>query len=226
MGIDPGRLIRTGAKGVGIGSALLGATAAGLWWRLFRQPLPRTKGSVAVRGLDGRVEIVRDRWGMPTVRAGSATDLWFGQGFCHGQDRLWQIDLYRRIGAGRLAEIGGRAGLRTDRFIRTLGLCRVGEEEAAGLDTEVRASLESFCAGVNAAAADRSLPAEFQLLRQGFDAFTPADALTMTKLLSYGLSTNWERELLRAEMTRELGPELTARLDPGYPRGNPVVLTP
>ena len=54
----------------------------------------------------------------------------------------------------------------------------------------------------------------------------PADALTMTKLLSYGLSTNWERELLRAEMTRELGPELAARLDPGYPEGNPVVLTP
>jgi penicillin amidase len=59
-----------------------------------------------------------------------------------------------------------------------------------------------------------------------FEPFTPADSLTLTKLLSFGLSTNWERELLRAEMARELGPELTARLDPGYPRGNPVVVTP
>ena len=68
--------------------------------------------------------------------------------------------------------------------------------------------------------------AELQMLRLGFDPFTPADALTLTKLLSFGLSTNWERELLRAEMTRELGAELAARLDPPYPRGNPAVLTP
>ena len=59
-------------------------------------------------------------------------DLWFGQGFCHGQDRLWQIDLYRRIGSGRLSEIAGTAGLVTDRFMRTLGLRRVAEREAAG----------------------------------------------------------------------------------------------
>jgi penicillin amidase len=205
---------------------IAGTTTAGLWYQLFRRPLPRTSGNLRLEGLEGPIEIARDRWGVPHIRGQTSHDLWFGQGFCHGQDRLWQIDLYRRIGAGRLAEIAARAGLGTDRFIRTLGLRRVAVAEAAGLDTEVRASLESFCAGVNAAAADRSLPAEFQLLRQGFDAFTPADALTMTKLLSYGLSTNWERELLRAEMTRELGPELTARLDPGYPRGNPVVLTP
>lgn len=205
---------------------IAGTTTAGLWYQLFRRPLPRTSGNLRLEGVEGPIEIARDRWGVPHIRAQTSHDLWFGQGFCQGQDRLWQIDLYRRIGAGRLAEIAGRTGLPTDRFIRTMGLRRVGEEEAAGLDAEVRAPLEAFCAGVNAAAVDRSLPAEFQLLRQGFDVFTPADALTMTKLLSYGLSTNWERELLRAEMTRELGPELTARLDPGYPRGNPVVLTP
>ena len=54
-----------------------------------------------------RVEIARDRWEMPTVRARSASDLWFGQGFCHGQDRLWQIDIQRRICSGRVSEIAG-----------------------------------------------------------------------------------------------------------------------
>jgi penicillin amidase len=205
---------------------LAGTTTAGLWYQLFRRPLPRTRGNLRLDGIEGPVEIARDRWGVPHIRALTRGDLWFGQGFCHGQDRLWQVDLYRRIGAGRLAEIAGRAGLPTDRFIRTLGLRRVAEAEADGLAPEIRTPLEAFCAGVNAAASDRPLPAEFQLLRQGFDPFTPADALAMTKLLSYGLSTNWERELLRAEMTRELGSELTARLDPGYPRGNPVVATP
>ena len=110
--------------------------------------------------------------------------------------------------------------------MRTLGLRRAAEREAEALEPGLRSQLDALCAGVNSAAADRPPPIEFQLLRLAFEPFTPADALTLTKLLSFGLSTNWERELLRAEMTRELGAELTARLDPGYPRGNPVVLTP
>ena len=172
------------------------------------------------------MEIRRDRWGVPHVRAATGDDLWFGHGFCQGQDRLWQLDLYRRIGSGRLAEIAGAAGLPADRFMRTLGLRRAAERESDGLHGDVRSALEAFCAGVNAAAADRPPPAELQILRVGFDPYSPVDALTMAKLLSFGLSTNWERELLRAQMTRELGPELAARLDPSYPRGNPVIVAP
>jgi penicillin amidase len=206
--------------------ALAGTTTAGAWYQLFRRPLPRTTGSLRLAGVDGEIEISRDRWGVPHIRASTAHDLWFGQGFCHGQDRLWQIDFYRRAGAGRLSEIAGRETLATDRFMRTLGLRHAALAEAEALEPEVRGFLEAYCAGVNAAARDRPLPVELQLLRQRFEPFTPADALAMTKLLSFGLSTNWERELLRAEMTRELGPELAERLDPGYPAGNPVALTP
>ena len=211
------------------GAALAGlaaTTAAGLWYQLFRRPLPRTGGTLRLRGPERPIEISRDRWGVPHIRAQTSHDLWFGEGFCHGQDRLWQLELYRRIGAGRLAEIAGRSALRTDRFMRTLGVRRASEREAAAFEPEPRSELEAFCAGVNAAAAHRPLPAEFQLLRLGFEPFVPADALSLTKLLSFGLSTNWERELLRAEMTRELGPELASRLDPGYPRGNPLILPP
>ena len=87
------------------------------------------------------------------------------------------MDLYRRIGSGRLSEIAGTAGLVTDRFIRTLGLRRVAEREAAGVAPDIRARLDAYCASVNAAAADRPLPVEFQVLGQRFEAFVPADAL-------------------------------------------------
>jgi penicillin amidase len=207
-------------------TALAASAAAGLWWQLVRRPLPRTSGRLRLAGVEGPVEIRRDRWGVPHIHARSKHDLWFGQGFCHGQDRLWQLDLYRRIGSGRLSEFAGGSGLDADRLMRTLGLRRAAEREAGALDPELRVGLEALCAGVNAAAADRPLPVEHQLLRLAFEPFTPADALTLTKLLSFGLSTNWERELLRAEMARELGAELAARLDPGYPRGNPVVVAP
>jgi penicillin amidase len=212
----------------GAGLAAVGVAAmAALWWQLLRRPLPRTSGELRVGGVSAPVVIRRDRWGVPHVRAASAADAWFGQGFCHGQDRLWQLDLYRRFACGRVAEIAGADGLALDRFVRTLGLRRVGLLEEAALEGELREALHAYSAGVNAAAhAARTLPVEFKLLRIGFEPWRPADTLTLTKLLALGLSTNWERELIRSDMARDLGPELAARLDPGYPAGNPVALEP
>jgi penicillin G amidase len=218
---------RRAAIGSAAFGALAGGSAASLWYQLFRRPLPRTRGRLRAPGLSGAVEIRRDRWGVPHVRAGTLRDLWFAQGFCHGQDRLWQLELYRRMASGRLSEIAGRDALRADRLMRTLGLRRVAEREAAELEPGLRAELDAYCAGVNAAAeATSAPPAEFQLLRCEFEPWRPVHMLAALKLLAFGLSTNWERELLRAEMARELGPELAARLDPLYPRGHPVVTAP
>ncbi len=170
------------------------------------------------------MRVRRDRWGVPHIIAASAADLWFAEGFCHGQDRLWQMDFYRRALSGRVSEFAGEEGLPVDRLMRTLGMRRTAEREAAAIDPDLRALLERFCEGVNAAAASaRALPFEMQLLRLDFEPWRPADILGLGKLLAFGLSTNWEKELLRADMTRELGPELAARLDPGYPADNPVV---
>jgi penicillin amidase len=209
-----------GAAGTGIAAA---ATAA-LWQRLARRPLPKTKGTVEIEGLRGRVRVRRDRWGVPHVEAEHGDDLYFAQGYCHGQDRLWQMDFYRRVVEGTVAEIAGEEGLPVDRLMRTLGIRRAALREEEALGPELRALLERFCAGVNRAAADaKAPPFEMRLLRIEWQPWRPADVLSLGKLLAFGLSTNWERELLRADMLRELGPELTARLDPTYPAGNPVV---
>lgn len=219
------------SKRIAIAGSLVGGAVAGvgagLWWQLLRRPLPTTRGELEVAGIQGSVRIRRDRWGVPNVRAQSELDLWFGQGFCHGQDRLWQLELYRRVARGRIAEMAGHSGLASDRFLLTLGIARAAEAEAEALAPGLRSALEAMAAGINAAAsAAPTPPFEFQLLRLDFEPWTTADSLAAHKLLSFGLSTNWERELLRAEMARELGPELAARLDPGYPEGNPVVLDP
>ncbi|MGZ8621831.1 MAG: penicillin acylase family protein [Solirubrobacterales bacterium] len=227
MAIDLNRLLMNGFKGTGLGGALFGATAAGLWWQLFRRPLPKTDGQLRVRGLEGTVDISRDRWGMIRIRAGSPHDLWFGQGYAHAQDRLWQCDLQRRVSAGRVSEFAGEAGLPVDRLMRTLGLARAGRREERELEPGLRSLLNAYCSGFNRAAEQPgALPAEFQILRLEFEPWRPADLLAGIKLLAFGLSTNWERELLRADLVRELGPELAERLDPVYPAGNPVVMRP
>jgi penicillin amidase len=209
-----------GAAGTGIATA---ATAAAWHW-LARRPLPKQRGTIELDGLAGGVSVRRDRWGVPHIEADDRRDLYFAQGFVHAQDRLWQMDFYRRAVEGKIAEMAGEEGLPVDRLMRTLGIRRVAEAEAEALDPELRELLERFCEGVNAAAASASaLPFEMQLLRLDWKPWAPVDILSLGKLLAFGLSTNWERELLRADMLRALGPELTARLDPTYPADNPIV---
>jgi penicillin amidase len=215
---------KAGLIGGAVSAGLLGSGAAVLWHRLARRPLPKVKGRIEVEGMRGPVRVRRDRWGVPHVEAEVREDLHFAQGYCHGQDRLWQMDFYRRVVEGRVAEMAGEEGLAVDRLMRTLGIRRIARREEAQLDPRLRAELENFCAGVNRAAADaRALPFEMQVLRLGFEPWSPVDILSLGKLLAFGLSTNWERELLRSDMIRELGPDLAARLDPVYPAGNPVV---
>ncbi len=219
----PKRAARVGAFAGLAGTGLFAATTAAAWHWLARRPLPRTKGTIELAGLQGRVTIRRDRWGVPHVEAEHIDDLSFAEGFCHAQDRLWQMDFYRRVVRGRLSEFAGPTTLPADRLMLTLGIRRIAEREAAALEPELRRQLEHLCAGVNAAAAAAPPPFEMQLLRLDFEPWAPVDVLSLGKLLAFGLSTNWERELVRADMVRELGPETAARLDPTYPRDNPIV---
>src|SRR3974390_2793925 len=100
---------------------LLAAVLAGGFIYL-RQSLPKTEGEVRLAGLAGAVDILRDRYGIPHIFAGSLADACFGLGYVHAQDRLWQMEMSRRIAAGRVSEVVGAGGLETDRFLRTLGV--------------------------------------------------------------------------------------------------------
>jgi penicillin G amidase len=217
------RAAKVGLLGMAAGTGLAAAGTAAAWHWLARRPLPKTRGTIEVAGLEGRVRVRRDRWGVPHIEADAANDLYFAQGYCHAQDRLWQMDFYRRVVEGRISEMAGAEGLPIDRLMRTLGIRRVARAEQAALDPRLLEQLERFCAGINTAAADAPPPFEMQLLRLRFEPWEPVDILSLGKLLAFGLSTNWERELLRGDMVRALGPELTAKLDPTYPADNPVV---
>jgi penicillin amidase len=103
--------MRRALKAAALGLALLVAVAAGVVAYLALGSLPRLAGEVALPGLTGQVEVVRDRWGVPHVRAGSAEDAYAAMGFLHAQDRLWQMEVNRRVGQGRLAEVVGSAAL-------------------------------------------------------------------------------------------------------------------
>jgi len=93
---------------------------------------------------------VRDAHGIPHVFASSERDAWFAVGLLHAQDRLWQLEMNRRVVSGRLAEVLGPAALDTDRFLRTIGVRRAAERAIESLDAGTRESLQAYADGVNA----------------------------------------------------------------------------
>ena len=115
--------------------ALAVLAAAGMYLHL-RRSLPALEGEIAVAGLGARVEILRDAFGIPHIFAASIEDAQFALGFVHAQDRLWQMEMNRRIGSGRLAELLGPRALEADRFLRTLGVRRAAEANLERYDEE------------------------------------------------------------------------------------------
>ena len=206
--------------------AALAAAAVAAVVAFLRRFVPDTEGRVELDGIHGPVEIVRDRWGVPHIYANSEEDLFFAQGYVHAQDRMWQMELQRRAGAGRLAEVLGEPALEIDRTFRTVGLNRAAEDEAAGMSGETRRALQAYSAGVNAWMRLKrgSLSVEFRLLGFEPQPWRPVDSFYWAKVMSANLSGNWTSEVLRARLTRQVGADLAADLEPVYPASNPVTV--
>lgn len=192
----------------------------------LRTSLPKSAGTVTLPGLAENVEIVRDANAVPHIFAQSREDALFALGFVHAQDRLFQMDFQRRVGAGRLSEVLGEATLDTDKFLRTLGVYNVARKTLPNLDPETQGALEAYAAGVNAFLAQRkgALPPEFLILGYTPEPWTPADSLVWLKMMAWDLSGNWSDELMRARLLKVLPPERVAQLWPPYPGDAPVAL--
>jgi penicillin G amidase len=111
---------------------------------------PQVDGEIQLEGLNGQVDIYRDKMGIPHIYASTEHDLFFAQGYVHAQDRFWQMDVWRHIGSGALSEMFGNGQLDTDIFLRTLGWRVTAEQEYAQLDADSKAIINSYTAGVNA----------------------------------------------------------------------------
>lgn len=201
-----------------LGLALVLAVAACGGVVALRRSLPEVRGTRTVAGLDAAVEIVRDGWGVAHVFAATDHDAHFGLGYAHAQDRLWQMEWQRRIGAGRLSEVVGVDGLEADKYLRTLGVRRAAEALVDTLSPEARAALEAYAGGVNAVIdQSRPLPPEFVLLGVRPEPWTPADSLSWMKMMAWNLAGNHDVELLRTRLIQAVGVERAAALLPGAP---------
>jgi penicillin amidase len=183
-----------------LGAALLAVLGSYLY---LRQSLPQVEGEARAAGLKAPVEVLRDRYGIPHIFAASLEDASFALGYVHAQDRLWQMEMNRRIASGRLSEALGAATLDTDRFLRTLGVRRAAEANLKGLDGETQRLLEAYAGGVNAfLASNPVLPVEFWLTGTRPEPWTAADSVAWAKMMAWEVGGNWRNEVLRMRLAQ------------------------
>ncbi len=186
---------------------------------VIRPALPQTDGELALDGLNAPVSVYRDASGIPHIVAENAHDLFFAQGFVTAQDRLWAMEAQRRAAHGTISEIIGERGVKNDTMMRILGMTESAEADWETLDADTQAALTAYADGVNAfiTQADGNLPLEFKILGITPEAWTPIDSLVFGKLVAWGLSNNYQDELIISQLTQTLSWEEALSILPDYP---------
>jgi penicillin amidase len=206
-------------------------------WITIRS-FPITDGTIEIAGLEDEVAIQRDANGIIQIYAGTPHDLFLAQGYAHAQERLWQMEVWRHIGAGRLSELFGSSQLERDRFIRTLDWRGAAERDLAAMRPETIAALEAYAEGVNAFIADNEGSLGLPFVIMGFQAglgggvggytpepWTPLDTAQWQKVQSWNLGGNYTSEVFRVLADARLeDPARTDALFPPYPADAPVIV--
>ena len=199
---------------------------AGTAYYLISKSAPETEGRLRLNGLLAPVRIYRDAYGVPHVIAESDHDAYFAVGFVHAQERLWQMELIRRAGMGRLSEILGEPALKTDKMFRTLGLWREAQALGGLLDDTTRAALTAYAAGINAFIDGHKgrWPIEFDMLGFEPEPWSPEHSLLMSRLMGWELNYARWVDLVLGEFVRRFGEERARDLFPAWPKDAPIIV--
>ncbi|SFB75264.1 penicillin acylase family protein [Tropicimonas isoalkanivorans] len=203
----------------------LAAAAAALVYYFAASSLPDYSANYTLDGLTAPVEIVRDNADVPHIFGQTDEDVFFGLGFAHAQDRLWQMTLLRRTVQGRLSELFGPRTVQTDELMRRLDLYRLASRSVSAQDADTQAALKAYAAGVNAwietvnaEALGRGAP-EFFLFTPEIAPWQPADSIAVAKLMALDMTPHMQNEVLRARASLTLSSERLADLMPDVPKG-------
>ncbi len=186
------------------GLILLVLGAVALVYFLASQSLPDYDQTVEVKDLSAPVEIVRDNANVPHIFASTDPDVFFGLGYAHAQDRLWQMTILRRTAQGRLSEVFGQRTVKIDKLLRRLDLYGLAHRSVEVQDDYTLAALNAYSAGINARldeinemALGRGAPEMF-LFEAPIASWQPGDSIAIVKVMGLQLSGHLEEEVLRA----------------------------
>ncbi len=204
--------------------AVLAVTGLLVW--VTARAFPQTSGTAAVPGLSANVTVVRDATGIAHITANTSHDLFVAQGYVHASERMWQMEVWRHISAGRLAELFGAGQLDTDKFIRTLGWHVAAQRDLDAMGSEARAVLDAYTEGVNVWLDGHRGSLGLAFLAAGVtpESWTDLDTVAWGKVQAWNLGGNFDSEVFRYLADAALGdPARTDELFPAYREDAPVI---
>jgi penicillin G amidase len=181
--------------------------------------VPAENANYLVSAQTGETKISLDQHGIPTIEAKSERDLAFAVGFMQARDRLWQLEMHRRIGRGQLAEVLGPKALDTDKFLRTLGVHKAAAAQFANFPDEDKAILRAYADGINSYVRDAMMvrPPEFVILGVQPGQWEPVDSVAWALMMAWDLGGNWNSELLRLQLAAKMPLARIDQLLPAQP---------
>ena len=192
----------------------------------LRSALPELTTTIRLPELGEAVEVYRDRWGIPHIRAENEADLFFAQGFATAQDRLWHMDFDRHQALGRWSEFAGASGIERDRLLRAAGMGRTAKLDYQLASPTAKSMADAYTAGVNAFLdTTRTLPIEYKLLDARPERWENWHCLAVYKMRNTLLGT-FEPKLFMTRLAIALGGERAASLIKGYPAGHLLTVPP
>ena len=197
---------------------------------LASRSIPDYSADYSVPGITGEVEIVRNNSNLPHIFGANDNDVFYGLGFAHAQDRLWQMTMLRRTAQGRLSELFGERTLKIDELLRRLDISGLAQKSVSAQDPDTLAALKAYSAGVNAwlrvineQALGRGAP-EFFLFSPKISAWTPADSIALIKIMALQTTGHLQKEVIRARTSLLIEPERVADLLPDDPSSGVAAL--
>ena len=210
---------------LGTSVVLLLAVAVFLYY-LITKSYPVRSGTVEVQGIQAEVKIYRDDYGIPHIMATSEYDAYFAVGYVHAQDRLWQMELIRRAGQGRLSEVLGEPALKIDKMFRTLGIWRQVQKTSSTIDQKSHDALQAYADGVTQFIATHKgkYPIEFDLLNCEPEPWTVQHSLLVSRLMAWELNYSRWVKLILGELVERLGTAKAEEIFPTWPEGAPLIV--
>ncbi|MFK5894359.1 MAG: penicillin acylase family protein [Pseudomonadota bacterium] len=174
---------------------------------------------IPIKNIDHNIDIIRDTNAIPHIYASSLTDAYFGLGFAHAQDRLWQLEIMRAAVNGELSEIFGETTVLVDKLTRTVNSAKIAKMSLARVDEQTKHNFQRYVDGINSYIDHHTgvLPAEFLIFSTEPTKWTLEDCFAFYGLISLG-ANNWQAELQRAFMQQTLSSSQIYDLFPEYPR--------
>ncbi|MBN2157059.1 MAG: penicillin acylase family protein [Candidatus Lokiarchaeota archaeon] len=194
---------------------------------MSKKRLPQVDGEVTLPGLKSPVKIIRDKAGAPHIYAKNEEDLVFAQGYCHAQERFWQMELNRRVSRGQMSEIFGELALGTDIASRTFGFARVAKKDWELLDEHMKSLIQAYVAGVNVLITNKNwkIPVEHSLLKHKKPRpWEIEDTMALARYMCWTMSGCWHLEIARMAIADKVGIEHANEIAPIYPDENPTVM--